>query len=579
MNPRARCIGQVPFALCSLLLVSGCTSPLAPESPRTKRLTPETLRTIHPLTLPEAPKPDPAVPPPDPAETAKSRFAGRSEIPLTIEEARAQTLANNLDLKVALVDPTIASERVNEEEARFEAAFTTRALWQDTDAPTASALNSAQQEFQLLEPGVRIPLRTGGTATVTLPLSRNETNNAFSTLNPSYESDLQFSISHPLLRNAGRDIATAPVRIAVYNQQASEARTKLEVITQLAAADRAYWRLYQARRDLEVAQQQYDLAQNQLERARRLVNSGRTRDIEQLRAESGLADRLDAIIRAQNAVLFQQRELKRVMNAPGLEVSTTSIIIPKTDPAPVEYLVDPPALVAHAIDNRMDLLETELRLLADAANIRVARNQMLPALDLDATYRINGLGDSGQHSLHTLERNHFEDWSLGATLDVPLGNESAKSRLRQAILTRLQRLSSLDARRDIVRQDVLNAVDSIQAGWESILATRQATILATRTLQAEQRQFDLGSATSTDVLDAATRLAEAQLAEIRAVTDYQLAQVDLAAATGTLPGAAHIQWTPAATPSLPPDGSQAPDERSESEALIKRLDTINNQSR
>ncbi len=50
--------------------------------------------------------------------------------------------------------------------------------------------------------------------------------------------------------------------------------------------------------------------------------------------------------------------------------------------------------------------------------------------------------------------------------------------------------------------------------------------------------------TSTDVLDAATRLAEAQLAEIQAVVDYQIAQVDLAAATGTLLGAAKVTWEP-----------------------------------
>ena len=52
----------------------------------------------------------------------------------------------------------------------------------------------------------------------------------------------------------------------------------------------------------------------------------------------------------------------------------------------------------------------------------------------------------------------------------------------------------------------------------------------------------LGSRTSTDVLDAATRLADAQSAEIRALADYEVAKIDLAVATGTVLGASAVGW-------------------------------------
>ena len=60
----------------------------------------------------------------------------------------------------------------------------------------------------------------------------------------------------------------------------------------------------------------------------------------------------------------------------------------------------------------------------------------------------------------------------------------------------------------------------------------------------ETRQFDLGLRTSTDVLDAQTRLADARLSEIAAVTEYQIAQVDIAFATGTVLGASRVVWEP-----------------------------------
>jgi hypothetical protein len=46
------------------------------------------------------------------------------------------------------------------------------------------------------------------------------------------------------------------------------------------------------------------------------------------------------------------------------------------------------------------------------------------------------------------------------------------------------------------------------------------------------------------VLDASTNLANAQSAEVRALADYQIAQTDLAFATGTLLGATKVQWAP-----------------------------------
>jgi outer membrane protein len=527
--------------------LAGCTNPLWREGKDLGQRVPlERLRRIEVAPLDQLAKPasDPTQTPP-----TKDRFVGLATAPLTLEEARASALERNLDLKVQLVNPEIAAENIRQERARFEALFTTRALWSETDSPTASTLASAQQKLGQIEPGVRIPLRTGGTANVSLPVARTETNNQFSTLNPAFTSDLAFSISQPLLRDAGVDVNETSIRVAGYNQQISEAQAKLAVINQLAAVDRAYWRLYQAKRDLDVRQQQFDLASDQLARAQRQQAAGRVAEIEVVRAQAGVAQRLEAIITAQRSVLEQQRELKRLINRADLPVDAQTLIEPQTPPRPVEYLFDDAAkesLLSTAEQSRMELLELELRLLADAAQVRFAENQTNPRLDLDATYRINGLGASSQDSFKTLQRNQFEDWSIGANLEVPLGNEGANSRLREAVLTRLQRLSSKESRQQSVRQDVLDAIDRIDAAWQSILATRQSTILSTRTLQAEQRQFDVGQSTSTQVLDAATRLAESQLAEIRAIVDYQLAQVELATATGTMLGASSVEWQPRA---------------------------------
>jgi outer membrane protein TolC len=96
----------------------------------------------------------------------------------------------------------------------------------------------------------------------------------------------------------------------------------------------------------------------------------------------------------------------------------------------------------------------------------------------------------------------------------------------------------------VIHAEVLDALDRLQTAWQRILAARLETVLAARTFQAEQRQFDVGVRTSQDVLDASTRLSDAQSREVSALAQWQIALVDIAFATGTLPGAAGVEWQP-----------------------------------
>ena len=471
-------------------------------------------------------------------------FEGLETLDITLEQVRAWTISNNLDIQVALVDPTIANQSVTAAEAAFEAVFFANYNRNSFDTPTASTLAGSQVDTSSLDFGVTVPLRTGGNVTVNFPFNRTETDNTFSTLNPSYTADAQVSISQPLLRGAGRRASTHGIRVAALNEGVSEARTKQEIIRQLAAADRLYWRLYAARKSLDVAQNQYELAMAQLERARRRVRAGDLPEVEVIRAEGGVASRLEDIIVNENLVLTRQRQLKRLMNVEGLEQRTDIILIPASSPDPVRYGVDPDAYVEAAINNRMELLELELQLTIDESAIAFERNQALPLFTLDYTYRINGLGTSVSDSINSAREGNFHDWLFGLRAEIPLGNQGARSRVRRAILQRLQRLASKESREQSIEQEVLDAIDTIESGWQRILAARLSSIAAGRTLEAEQRQFDVGRRTSTDVLDAATRLAQAQSSEIAALTDYEIAQIDLAFATGTILGRSRVDWSP-----------------------------------
>lgn len=532
----------------TLMLLAGCTSnPLAPHPLDTDTRAPaERLRRIGNLELtridtgPGQPEPTPA----EQVEAARARYAGMDRVDLSLEDARLHAFERNLGLRATLVNPVIAAERLSQEEGRFNAVFTLSAGWAEIDDAVATELADAQSTRQYVTPGVTIPLRTGGDFTITTPVSRFETNNTFSTLNPAITADLELSLSHNLLRGAGRRVATHSIRLAEYDRQISEAQTKLEVIRTLAEVDRGYWRLYASIRALEVVEQQYTVAREQFDRAERRLRAGSGAEIDVVRAESGIADRVEQIIRAQNDVRLRERELKALLNAPGLEVGSAVALEPITAPEPVRYAFDADILVSAGVANRMELLELELQLARDAAQVAFDQNQTLPLLAMQYTYRINGLGGSFSDAVDVTRRNDYEDWTVGVQAEVPIGNEQRRATLAQSILARLQRLSTRDARRQQIEKEVRDAVDQLSSTWQRILASRQAVVLNARGLDAERRQFEVGRSTSTNVLDADTSLADARLAEIRAIVEYQIAQIDLGVATGTLLGQARVDWAP-----------------------------------
>ncbi|MFU8829652.1 MAG: TolC family protein, partial [Phycisphaerales bacterium] len=261
---------------CAVLIaaVGGCSSsPFhTSESDYGMRVGLERLRNIEPLDLRESTRIEPSEA--DRAVGTVDSFAGKQRRALTIEECRALALQHNLDLRVALINPTTTDLRVTEEEAAFEAVFFARAARSDTDTPTSTDLEGSQTQRDTYNFGVRVPLRSGGVISFDLPITRFETDNEFATLNPAYTTNFQFSYSQPLLRNFGRRTGTFGIRIAALESQISQAQAKLEVIRTLANADRGYWDLYAAQKLLEVRRSQYELAMEQLQRAERRVRAG-----------------------------------------------------------------------------------------------------------------------------------------------------------------------------------------------------------------------------------------------------------------------------------------------------------------
>ncbi|MCP5150359.1 MAG: TolC family protein [Ectothiorhodospiraceae bacterium] len=531
------------LVLAAAGVIAGCANPRHPALDRIPEsrvrtiapLDPATIADQPPITLEEAEREPraPLAPPTPPPE----------RLELAIEDVRKHALENNLELKVELVRPSIAQAQRREAEAAFEPSVLGGAnVGEQDQLPLALGAPGRRVDSGQVEFGVRVPLRTGGTATVSMPLIG--TNPDLPGVPNTYDSQLAFSISQPLLRNAGIAVNTSTITIASLQERQQDARAKVAAMRVLADVENAYWSLYAASRSLEVRYEQYQRGLEQERQARRLFEEGAVPEIEIWRASGGVSQRVEQVIVAENRRRQAERALKRIMNVPDVTMESPTSVFTLTQPAPVRLRLSRDKAIGLAMDNRMELLDLELQLAIDAVTVDVAKNQKLPLLTLDYDFAYRARGRTVADSIDTVTRRDFTDWRVGATLEVPLGNSAARARYRQALLQRVLTLSSLDSRRSFVRQEILDALDNLETSWQRILAARQETLLAARTYEGERRQFLAGTRTSTDVLQAETALAEAQLREVEALASYELAKVDLAIATGTMLGKGNVALEP-----------------------------------
>jgi outer membrane protein TolC len=346
-------------------------------------------------------------------------------------------------------------------------------------------------------------------------------------------------------------VQTANIQIARAQTGIADSRSKLTAIRVLADVERAYWQLYAARQFYDIAVQQLELARQQYAGVQRMVPAFLT-EVDLVVAESGVLVRENAVIQAETGVRLAERELKRIMQRPDAPVDSLTKVFLATLPNPLGLEFDRPALTARALENRMEMLELQLQLLADSIESGVQRNSILPRLDLTAEIDALGLESSYRKSMDVLFDYDFGDRLVGVTLEVPLsGNVSARARLREVQLRMMQTRLEQERVAVLITQEVYNAVDQVEQNWDRVIATRRAEVAAQRAYDGQLRRQVLGQQTITDVLVALQNLGDAKAQAVQAVVDYQIAKVDLALAAGAMLGYGQVDWNPCGGPQSP----------------------------
>jgi outer membrane protein len=271
----------------------------------------------------------------------------------------------------------------------------------------------------------------------------------------------------------------------------------------------------------------------------------RTRNLQrasEARLEVGLVSKLDVYraqlqaSQAQEAMVRSeaglQDALERFRFLLGLDAAKP------VEPAAVELSPDLPpegpeplpVLVQRALATRLDLLEARDQVSDAGRTASLAKQNMLPQLDLKLGVTKNGLGNSFSSAWRAADQrvNLFFSASYPLERSTDLVNK-AQAELSLTGSQRNQREQEMQ-----IEKEVRAAVRELDQLRKSVELQKQGVDIAQQQLRLATLRYQRGLASNFDVVDAESALVLARSALVGLLTRYQIARVELLRVTGEL---------------------------------------------
>ena len=510
--------------------------------------------------------------------------------PLTLNETIRRALENNNDIEVARNDV-----RLNEQSLRaFEGVYDP--FVSVTPNYTRSSTNgqTARNDFNV-NSDVAKNIKIGG-GNFRVFYNNQRTENRFqqtqitsgsglagSGTSALYSSTLGFGFNQPLLKNRSIDNNRRNIKIQRKRLEQSDADFRQRTIDVISQVQRAYWDLVFALRDQQNRALNLDLTKENLRRIEAQITAGVAAPLARAEVATELANRESDVLLAAQNVTTAENVLKQLIlkdpNAPEWSTQLLPTDEPNFDQTPVK-LED---ALAEARQNRPELRRLNLQREINDVDIEFFRNQTKPQIDLNGNVFLNGIASSagqidpnltvnqftgndevlrrainqlanrevipqntvavpltqnflvggfGQSNVN-LFRTDAPTYQIGVTIQIPVGNRTAKANLASAQIQQ-NRLDALTRdTQQLVIAEVRNSVQAVETARQRVLTARIARENAEVQLQGEQRLFEVGRSTTFLLFQRENALANARNAEIRSETDYNKALADLQRATSS----------------------------------------------
>lgn len=470
-------------------------------------------------------------------------------------------------------DPAIQETQIAQALSAFDASLSANLFWGKAETPFNNAIqagtfggprfpvlfiqDTAQYQFALQK-----RTAVGSVLSVQNNIQWQYSNSPANVFPSAYTANTQLRIVHPLLGGtpqnpSGLEANRAPVVIARINADAAVWRFKADVMAHVRSIEQQYWALSQQHVRLWSAETAVALGEEIVKKEEAELEVGRGTVANVAEARQQLERFRLELVTATNDIINTERQLRNIL---GLPPADNRRIIPVTPPTEARLQPDWDSSLAQMLSFQPDIVNQQLLVRLSELQLLVARNQLLPVLNLDALYQFNGLGQSLDTAsavmtgaalqaidpqLATLQRaaglnpgpnyfRNFHQWQVGLSFQMPLGFRGPLANTRQAQYALLRNRAYLQ---QIVHQTVHSLArffQEVDANYKQFKIAARFREAAAQRLEAQKAFYEEGRIPIDRYLDAVSQYASAVAQEAQFKTSYNTSIAALEEAKGTL---------------------------------------------
>ncbi len=491
---------------------------------------------------------------------------------MSLRDAIRLALTNNLELEIENYNEDLNRQRVYGTRGFYDPVLRFGLSWNTFERPNTSILDAGAAIPTTISKSWRFDTQMvqnvpgGGSASLEFNNNRNTTNSAFAFINPQYGSSFGLNFTQPLWRGFRETQTERQLKILNLDTEISDSQFKQRVSEIIQQVENQYWELVFAVENYEARRRSLALAIVQYHNNQKRVEIGVMAPIEITSSQAEVASREQDMIQSEVQIINAQNNLKRHL-APDPRAPLWNLtILPVEQPQARELLIPLETAIDTALARRPELEQLALERSKVDVDRRYYRKDGKPTVNL--RLGLSSLGTAGQVlgsvpvdttgdgvpdtvipgvplTENPFFGNFTDSWSQAfglnylnyvAAVDVelPLRNRNNEAQLAQVAIGERQLQSRLRNLQQLIVVDVRNAFEEIHTRNKGLGAARVARKLSEEQLEGENKRFEAGLSTNFEVLRYQRDLAEAQVRELRAMVDLQLAMTALQKAMFTI---------------------------------------------
>ena len=345
------------------------------------------------------------------------------------------------------------------------------------------------------------------------------------TLDEEYRTDVSLIYRQPLLRGRGTLATTNKLRSAEQNSR-SQYRSLLlsqqRLIVQIAAS---YYGIVREQMVIDVNERAVERAKLLYQAAEAKLKVGMASKMDVFRAELQSLNAENSLVDVRASLENAKRRFNLLL---GAEMGTEYLFPSTLSYHPIG--LDKERLLQEALENRLELQDARERIEDAEQQIKIAKQNLLPPLDVSVRYTVRGEGDAFEKSLDMND----DFWGIGVNSSFDLDLAQEKATYQQAQLTLNGTFRALKSTRDDIISEVLEAMTSVRQAEASVQLQKQSMAQTEKQLELSALRYKKGLSDNLDVVNAEENFVKAKTSYYSAIVQHLISTIQLQQVTGTL---------------------------------------------